>query len=152
MLASAGAAPLLERAAGEAERRFPGAPLVAVVHWRAAATVPPQVERMLASEYRDRPGALVGALRGRRPLATLVVCDGEPGATLVKALALCGGGERLVMREDGSIYRLPWDVAPLARHLLRRLGGGVGRVARLAGALCGLPLLLAGAWRWRRRS
>jgi hypothetical protein len=149
---AAAAAPLLTRAAGEAERRFPGAPLVAVVHWRAAAGVPPHLERMLASEYRDRPGALVGALRARRPLATLVVCEGEPGATLMKALVLCGGGERFVMREDGSVYRVPWDAAALARHLLRRLGGGVGRVARLAGALCGVPLLLAGAWRWRRRS
>jgi hypothetical protein len=152
VLASAATAPLLERAAGEAERRFPGAPLVAVVHWRAAASVPPHVERVLASEYRDRPGALVGALRGRRPRATLVVCEGEPGATLLKALTLCGGGERLVMREDGSVYRLPWDVGPLASHLLARLGGGVGRTARLAGALCGIPVLLAGAWRWRRRS
>jgi len=152
VVASAADASLFARAAGEAARRFPGAPLVALVHWRAVATVPSGMEQRLASEYRDHPGALVAELRARRPLATVVVCEGEAGATLVKALAFCCGGARLVVREDGSIYRLPWDVLPFVRHLMLRLGSGIGRLARAVGALCGVPLLLAGAWRWRRRS
>jgi hypothetical protein len=152
VVASAAAAPLFTRAAGEAARRFPGAPLVALIHWRAAATVPPGMETRLASEYRDRPMVLVGELRARRPLATMVVCEGEPGASLMKVLAFCCGGARFVVREDGSVYHVPWDVVPLAHHLALRCGGGVGRLARAAGRLCGFPLLLLGAWRWRRRS
>lgn len=151
-MASAAAAPLFTRAAGEASRRFPGAPLIALVHWRAVATVPAGMETLVASEYRDRPARLVGELRARRPLAIVVVCEGEPGATLMKALAFCCGGTRLVLREDGTVYHLPWDVGPLARHLVLRLGSGIGRVARAAGALCGFPVLLVSAWRWRRRS
>jgi hypothetical protein len=152
VVASAAAAPLFARAAGEAARRFPGAPLIALVHWRAVSTVPAGMETRLASEYRDHPVQLVGEVRARRPLATIVVCEGEPGATLMKALAFCCGGARFVVREDGSVYHVPWDVVPLARHLVLRSGSGVGRLARAAGALCGFPVLLVGAWRWRRRS
>lgn len=151
VIASASAAPLFRRATGEATRRFPGAPIVALVHWRALGTVPSHIERCLASEYRDRPAALVGDLRARRPLATVIVCDGEPGASLLKALALCCGGARLVVREDGTVYHLPWDGWPLAHHLGLRLGSGIGRLLRALGALGGVPILLAGAWRWRRR-
>jgi len=151
VLAAAVGGPLLERGAAEARRRFPDAPLVALVHWRAAGAVPPGMQPYLASEYRDRPAALVRELRGLRPRATVVVCDGAPGASGLKALALFCGGERIVVREAGDAYRLPHDAGALARHLAARLVTGVERVLCLAGAVAGLPVLLAGVWRWRRR-
>jgi len=151
LVASAVSGPLFERAAAEARRRFPDAPLVALAHWRAAGALPADVRSYVATDYRDRPAALVRALRRLRPLATVVVCDGAPGASALKALALLGGGERIVVREAGDSYRLPYDVRALGRHLAARLPGGVARALRAAGAVLGLPILLAGAWRWRRR-
>ena len=151
VLASAVSGRLFESAAAEAQRRFPDAPLVALVHWRAAGVLPDGVRPYVATDYRDRPAALVRELRRLRPVATVVVCDGTPGASALKTLALLGGGKRIVVREGGDSYRLPYDVRGLGRHLAARLPGGVGRALRAVGALAGLPILLAGAWRWRRR-
>lgn len=151
VLASAVSGRLFRSAAAEARRRFPDAPLVALVHWRAAGALPEGVRPYVATDYRDRPAALVRELRRLRPVATVVVCDGAPGASALKAVALLGGGERIVVRETGDGYRLPYDVRDLGRHLAARLPGGVGRVLRAIGAVVGLPILLAGAWRWRRR-
>ena len=151
LLASAVSGRLFERAAAEARRRFPDAPLVALVHWRAAGALPDDVRPYVATDYRDRPAALVRELRRLRPVATVVVCDGAPGASALKALALLGGGERIVVREAGDSYRLPYDVRALGRHLATRFPSGVGRALRAVGAVLGVPVLLAGAWRWRRR-
>src|SRR5437016_665370 len=122
-----------------------------LVHWGAAGALPQDVRPYVATDYRDRPAALVRELRRLRPVATVVVCDGAPGASAFKALALLGGGQRIVVREAGDSYRLPYDVRALGRHLATRFPSGVGRAVRAAGAVLGLPVLLAGAWRWRRR-
>lgn len=152
LLASALSGTLFERAAAEARRRFPDAPLVALVHWRAAGALPDDVRPYVATNYRDRPAALVRELRHLRPVATVVVCDGAPGASGLKVLALLGGGKRIVVREAGDSYRLPYDVRAVGRHLAARFPAGIGRVLRAGGAILGLPILLAAAWRWRRRS
>ena len=81
LLASAVSGRLFERAAAEARRRFPDAPLVALVHWRATGALPDDVRPYVATDYRDRPAALVHELRRLRPVATVVVCDGAPGAS-----------------------------------------------------------------------
>ena len=101
LLASAVSGRLFERAAAEARRRFPDAPLVALVHWRAAGALPDDVRPYVATDYRDRPAALVRELRRLRPVATVVVCDGAPGASALKARSLAAN-ER---GEDADIVR-----------------------------------------------
>ncbi len=150
MVAATGPA-LVTRAIDEARRRFPDARPVGVVHWRAAHALPATLERHLASEHRDRPLALVRGMRARGPVATVIVCDGEAGATALKLLALLFGGTRVVVREDGRAYLPGRDPGALVRHVAARTGGALARLARGATAILGLPVLLVAAWRWRER-
>ncbi len=152
LVATATADALFRRALVEVQRLAPGASVTVLAHWRAAALLPPDVAVVLAGEARGNPASLVRQLRALAPAVTVVVADGAPGATAVKLLGLAAGGRRIVVRSDGSVYRLPHDTGATLRHVLALAPALLDRIARAVGALVGVPVLLAAVWRHRRRA